>query len=394
MRACGMGTILVASSVVHGASSSFAAAPLISRRRCGRQGAVPLTPGWPQGYALQDIRRNRFHQRGGAPPCAGAARKVRSGSPPSARPRAGAAGAGLGIAPSGNLAATLLLRPGSAAKRMRRNSPLPRRWRCPTWRRILRRERAIAVKWPNDVLADGRKIAGILLESSGAGSRPAWLAIGIGVNLASHPEDTEFPATSLAALGVCRAVAATTRCAPRRRASQNGMRSGRADGFAPLRDAWLARAPGWASASARGWRTRKRAGVFEGIDESGALLLRRRLDARTHHRRRRGVLRVAMLLAIDAGNTNIVFAVHDGEKMRAEWRAVTEIARTADEYAVLLVAASGAAGAQLRRSRRAPSSRPWCRRRCSTCASFAAAISNANRWWSAIPTVDLGIAGQ
>jgi type III pantothenate kinase len=43
-----------------------------------------------------------------------------------------------------------------------------------------------------------------------------------------------------------------------------------------------------------------------------------------------------MLLAIDAGNTNIVFAVHDGKELRAEWRAVTETTRTADEYAVLL----------------------------------------------------------
>src|SRR6201989_1599853 len=43
-----------------------------------------------------------------------------------------------------------------------------------------------------------------------------------------------------------------------------------------------------------------------------------------------------MLLAIDAGTTNIVFAVHDGEKFRAQWRAVTKTARTSDEYAVWL----------------------------------------------------------
>jgi len=43
-----------------------------------------------------------------------------------------------------------------------------------------------------------------------------------------------------------------------------------------------------------------------------------------------------MLLAIDAGNTNIVFAVHDGHEIRAEWRAVTETTRTADEWAVML----------------------------------------------------------
>jgi len=43
-----------------------------------------------------------------------------------------------------------------------------------------------------------------------------------------------------------------------------------------------------------------------------------------------------MLLAIDAGNTNIVFAVHDGKAIRAEWRAMTKTTRTSDEYAVLL----------------------------------------------------------
>jgi type III pantothenate kinase len=43
-----------------------------------------------------------------------------------------------------------------------------------------------------------------------------------------------------------------------------------------------------------------------------------------------------MLLAIDAGNTNIVFAAHDGRNFRAQWRAVTKTARTSDEYAVWL----------------------------------------------------------
>lgn len=43
-----------------------------------------------------------------------------------------------------------------------------------------------------------------------------------------------------------------------------------------------------------------------------------------------------MLLAIDAGNTNIVFAVHDGKAVRAEWRTVTKTPRTADEFAMTL----------------------------------------------------------
>ena len=44
-----------------------------------------------------------------------------------------------------------------------------------------------------------------------------------------------------------------------------------------------------------------------------------------------------MLLAIDAGNTNTVFAVYDGEEQRGLWRAATDTHRTADEYAVWLI---------------------------------------------------------
>ncbi len=45
-----------------------------------------------------------------------------------------------------------------------------------------------------------------------------------------------------------------------------------------------------------------------------------------------------MLLAIDAGNTNTVFGLHDGGDWRAQWRLSTEPTRTADEYAALLIA--------------------------------------------------------
>ena len=54
----------------------------------------------------------------------------------------------------------------------------------------------LMIKWPNDLLADGAKISGILLE----GVDDA-VVVGIGVNLAHHPDAIDRPATSLAALG-------------------------------------------------------------------------------------------------------------------------------------------------------------------------------------------------
>jgi len=51
-----------------------------------------------------------------------------------------------------------------------------------------------------------------------------------------------------------------------------------------------------------------------------------------------------MLLAIDAGNTNIVFAVYDNDELRCQWRAATSTARTADEYAVWLSQLMGLEG--------------------------------------------------
>ena len=54
-----------------------------------------------------------------------------------------------------------------------------------------------------------------------------------------------------------------------------------------------------------------------------------------------------MLLAIEQGNTNTMFAVHDGEQWTAQWRAATEPSRTADEYAVWLSQLLAMAGLQL-----------------------------------------------
>jgi BirA family biotin operon repressor/biotin-[acetyl-CoA-carboxylase] ligase len=54
-------------------------------------------------------------------------------------------------------------------------------------------------KWPNDVLLGKGKIGGILIEAEGQGDRLDWLVLGVGVNLASHPDQTRFPATDIRA---------------------------------------------------------------------------------------------------------------------------------------------------------------------------------------------------
>src|SRR4051794_4522794 len=62
-------------------------------------------------------------------------------------------------------------------------------------------EMKFTLKWPNDVMADGKKLAGILLEAEVVGDRLA-LVVGIGTNVVAAPQATPTPATSLSALGI------------------------------------------------------------------------------------------------------------------------------------------------------------------------------------------------
>jgi BirA family biotin operon repressor/biotin-[acetyl-CoA-carboxylase] ligase len=131
---------------------------------------------------------------------------------------------------------------------------------------------AVTVKWPNDVLVNGAKIAGILLEAGAGQSGKAWLAIGIGINLAGHPEGTEFPATSLAHQGIAAPSpeqALTILAARFAHWYDLWMKAG----FETLRAAWLARAFGIGAPICARLPHETREGVFEGIDQSGALLL-------------------------------------------------------------------------------------------------------------------------
>ena len=131
---------------------------------------------------------------------------------------------------------------------------------------------ALRCKWPNDVLLDGRKIAGILLESAAdARGGVDWLVLGIGVNLATHPEGVEFPATSLAAAGAT--VTPEAMLVPLAERLQAWYAAWREQGFAALRAAWLARAHGLGAPIRVRLATEELNGRFAGLDETGMLLL-------------------------------------------------------------------------------------------------------------------------
>ena len=235
-----------------------------------------MTQAWPAGYAVRHFETidstndeaRRLAEQGEPGPV-----WIRADRQTAGRGRRGRAWE----SPTGNLAATLFLRPRKTAGECAQLSFVA----------ALAASDAVAqfagghevkLKWPNDVLADGRKLAGILLESSSSGDAvPAWLAIGIGINLAHFPAETEFPATSLAALGV--AVPAAPDALTALAASfAKWYEAWNATGFPSVRDAWLARAAGLGMRIRARLQNEETAGVFEGIDGRGALILRETQD--------------------------------------------------------------------------------------------------------------------
>lgn len=127
----------------------------------------------------------------------------------------------------------------------------------------------IMIKWPNDVLAGGAKLSGILLERL-----EDCVVVGFGVNLVEHPDATVRPSTSLAALGACAPepalfLEALAECFAR------WLARWRTQGLPPVRSAWLAAAhpvgtPLSTHTASGAWIE----GLFDGLAEDGALRLR------------------------------------------------------------------------------------------------------------------------
>ena len=137
---------------------------------------------------------------------------------------------------------------------------------------ILGAAHAVCCKWPNDVLVNDRKVSGILVESSSAGGALLdWLIIGVGINVTSHPDLPDKPATDLAAC--CVSVQLDDLLHHLVRAIDGYIADWQAHGFEGIRERWLARA----------WRLGQKvdllaggerfAGAFSGLDPQGGIVL-------------------------------------------------------------------------------------------------------------------------
>jgi len=137
---------------------------------------------------------------------------------------------------------------------------------------------AFTLKWPNDVLLHGGKLAGILLEGAGQGAAMTHLAIGIGVNLIAAPDPAMVEPGALCPVSLLEETG--IRVSPERflqaLAPAYARREGTfcTQGFAPLRQEWLAHAARLGQPIRARSGTSTQDGVFETIDPGGTLVLR------------------------------------------------------------------------------------------------------------------------
>jgi BirA family biotin operon repressor/biotin-[acetyl-CoA-carboxylase] ligase len=128
---------------------------------------------------------------------------------------------------------------------------------------------AAQIKWPNDLLIDGGKLSGILLERAADA-----VVVGLGVNLAHHPEGIDRPATSLAA-AIGHAPDPDTFLTTLAKSFARWLYRWRSEGLTPVRARWLEKAhPTGTALTARLPDGTSLDGLFDGLDEMGALRLR------------------------------------------------------------------------------------------------------------------------
>ncbi len=177
--------------------------------------------------------------------------------------------------PEGNLYSSTILQPGRPPAEAAQISFVAALAIAETAAAVLPDSAPVLCKWPNDVLVNGRKLSGILLESEAAADGgPGWLVLGVGINLRHFPEGGDVAATSLAAEG---APPMTPAGLLERYLEALALWYGRwrEHGFAPIRAAWMARARGLGEPIVVRLADRTLTGTFADLDSDGVLLLDR-----------------------------------------------------------------------------------------------------------------------
>jgi BirA family biotin operon repressor/biotin-[acetyl-CoA-carboxylase] ligase len=133
-------------------------------------------------------------------------------------------------------------------------------------------ETRFTLKWPNDVMADGKKLAGILLEAETVGDGLA-VVVGIGTNVLAAPEGTPTPATSFRTLGIeLQAEQLFAALSDSWIEFRNVWDDGR--GFAEIRQKWLQGAAGRGQPVSIAAGGSTVTGIFDTIDETGCMIVR------------------------------------------------------------------------------------------------------------------------
>jgi len=131
----------------------------------------------------------------------------------------------------------------------------------------------VTFKWPNDILLNGKKVAGILLESGMTDSK-RWLVIGLGINVKEFPKDADYPATSICAEDEEIKVSPEQMLEEVIKSLAKEIDTWEREGFASVRKAWLKSAVGIGRPINMKLPGEIAAGIFDSLDESGNLLLK------------------------------------------------------------------------------------------------------------------------
>ena len=169
--------------------------------------------------------------------------------------------------PEGNLYASLLLRPECPVSEAAALGFAAVTAMGDVAEALLPAAAQVRHKWPNDLLINGAKASGILLET-----QPGFLVLGIGVNIASHPADTPYPATDLIAEGA--APISPQALLERLLATFAPLYDQwEADFFAALLPAWRRRAAGLGEAVEVRLERETLSGLFKDLEPDGTLRL-------------------------------------------------------------------------------------------------------------------------